>query len=198
MERSGQGKPRPYKRMEGGNRVRMKRGRGDKIVRRDGGRGAGKRIDELRDLRFVGVSDDPRDSWKRGQFLGGALGVATGDEDADIRIGGMKLANGVAGLGVGGGCDSTGIDDNDVSSGGRGGGSEAAIDQLPLDGGAIGLRGAATELFDEETWHLRANVAAGDSQHRVHRGHKEWNLFCADVNKTTRHDGSVPYAPYQG
>ena len=35
----------PYKGMERNSRVRMKRGGGDKIVRRDGWGGAGKRID---------------------------------------------------------------------------------------------------------------------------------------------------------
>jgi len=67
----------------------------------------------------------------------------------------VKLANGVAGLRVGRSGDCTGVEDNDVGSSRLGGGCATAVKQLALDGGAIGLRGAATELFDEEGRHLR-------------------------------------------
>ncbi len=66
----------------------------------------------------------------------------------------MKLANGVASLSVGGGRDGAGVDDDDVGGGRRGGGGAATVEQLAFDGGAIGLGGAATELFDEESGHL--------------------------------------------
>src|SRR5216683_6066914 len=43
--RSGRGKPRPYKGMERGRRVRMQGGGGEKVARRFGGRGGRERID---------------------------------------------------------------------------------------------------------------------------------------------------------
>ena len=146
-------------------------------------RGVGERLDELGDLGFVGVADDPGDAGKGGEFFWGALGIATGDDHANSGIGSMEFANGVAGLGIGGGRDRAGVDDNDVGSVGRADGSAAAVKQLALEGSAIGLRGTATELFDEESWHLRAAVAAGDSQHRAHKGHREeLTPFCASAN----------------
>jgi hypothetical protein len=107
-------------------------------------------------LRFVGIADDPGDARKSGELFGSALGIAASDNKADGGVGGVKFANGVAGLGIGGGGDSAGIDDDDVGGSGRGGGSAAAVEQLALDGSTISLRGAATELFDEERRHLRA------------------------------------------
>jgi len=70
----------------------------------------------------------------------------------------VKPANGVAGLCVGGSGDCTGVEDNDVGSSGRGGGGATAVKQLALDGGTIGLRGAAAELFDEESRHLKKGI----------------------------------------
>src|SRR5438309_6613853 len=66
----------------------------------------------------------------------------------------MKLSNGVAGLGVSGGRNRAGVNDNDVGGRRRGSGDAATIQQLAFEGGAIRLRGAATELFDEESSHV--------------------------------------------
>src|SRR5712672_3278024 len=107
------------------------------------------------DLGFVGIADDPGDAGECGKFFGGALGVAAGDNETDGGVGGMKLSNGVARLGIGGSRDGAGVEDDDVSGGGRGGGGAATVKQLALEGGAIGLSGAAAELFDEESGHLR-------------------------------------------
>ncbi len=101
----------------------------------------------------MGIADDPGDAGKGGQLFGSALGIAASDDDADMGVGGAKLADGVASLGVGGGCDGARVDDDDVSSGGRGGRRETTVEQLPLEGGTIGLRGATTELFDEKSRH---------------------------------------------
>ncbi len=162
-------KLRLYKGMERNSRVRMQSCGGDKIVcrygrfagggwkkniRRFAGGFCGEQIEELGDLRLVGIADDPRDSGKYGQFLGSALGIAAGGDNANGGIGGVKLSNGVAGLGVSGGRNGAGVDDDDVGGGGRGSRRAATIKQLALEGGAIGLRGAATELFDEESRHV--------------------------------------------
>jgi hypothetical protein len=104
-------------------------------------------------LWFVGIADHPGDARESGEFFGGALRVAPSDNQADGRVGSVKLANGVAGLSICGGRDRAGVEDNDVGSSGLGGGSATAVEQLALDGSAIGLRGTATKLFDEEGRH---------------------------------------------
>ncbi|OLC83221.1 MAG: hypothetical protein AUH66_03100 [Acidobacteria bacterium 13_1_40CM_4_57_6] len=116
----------------------MQASSGEKVVRgfgRFGGGGGRERIEELGDLGFVGIADDPGDAGKCGQFLGSALGIASGDDDSKGGVGGVKFSNGVAGLGVGGGGDGAGVDDDDICG---------------------GLRGATTELFDKEAGHLEA------------------------------------------
>src|SRR2546423_2243040 len=80
-------------------------------------------MDELGDLWLGGIANDPSHSGKCGQLVGGALGVATGDDDTHGGVGGVKLSDGIAGLGIGGGRDGAGVDDHDVGGlrpGGRG------------------------------------------------------------------------------
>src|SRR5258708_26852598 len=119
---------------------------GEKVVRRFRGCGGREGIDKLGDLGLVGIADDPCHAGECGQLFGGGLGVATGGDNADAGIGGVKLSNGVAGLGICGGGDGAGVDDDDVGGGGRGSRSTSTVKQLALEGGAIGLGGAATEL----------------------------------------------------
>ena len=104
----------------------------------------------------MGIAHDPGDAGESGKLLRGTLGVAARYDEADGGVGGVKLANGFAGLRIRGGRDGAGVEDDEVSRSRRGGGGATAVKQLALDGGAIGLRGAATELFDEEGRHLRA------------------------------------------
>src|SRR5260370_26171222 len=127
MERGGEDK---IGRRRGG------RGDGDKILR---GRGAVERIDEVRDLGLVGIADDPGNAGERGQLFGSALGVATGDDDADGGVGGVKLTNRVAGLGIGGSRDGAGVDDDDVGDGGRGGGGGGTGREQAAGGSAVGV-----------------------------------------------------------
>lgn len=102
----------------------------------------------------MGIADNPRNTGKRGEFLGSALGVAAGDDEEDGRILRVNLSNGVAGLGIGGSGYGAGVEDDDGRRGRVGGGGKAAIEELAFDGGAVGLRGAAAELLDEEGGHL--------------------------------------------
>src|SRR4029077_3261187 len=132
----------------------------------------------------MGIADDPGDSGECGQLFGGALGVTAGDDQADGGVGGVKLSNGVAGLSVGGGRDGGGVNDNNVGDGGSRGGGTATVEQLALEGRAIGLGGAATELFDEEGWHRNPAVTKWVFQHRVHRERKE--------EKTSRYASREP------
>ena len=74
--------------------------------------------------------------------------VAASDNEAGGGVACVDLADGVTGLGIGSGGDGTGVNDDDVRGGGIRGGQAPTIAQLALDRGAVGLGGAAAELFD--------------------------------------------------
>src|SRR5260221_6306423 len=109
--------------------------------------------DEAGNLGFVGIADNERDAGESGQFFGGALGVTAGDENFGGGILRVDFANGIAGLRVGGGCDGAGVDDDELGGLRRSRGCAAAVQELALDGSAVGLGGAAGELFDVESGH---------------------------------------------
>ena len=194
---------RPLKGMERGGRFGTQASGGEKVVYGLGelGRGSSReRIDELWDLRFVGIADDPGDTGKRRQFFWSALGIASGDDDADGGIGGVELADGVAGLGVGGSRDRAGVDDDDVGGAGRGDRGAATVKQLALEGSAIGLRGAATELFDVESRYLEA--PHGTETHfkpiQERTGNAEKRKFPAVMSvRTERRPGPLRRAPHK-
>ncbi len=112
-------------------------------------------MEELGNLGFVGIADDEGDTGEGGEFFGGTLGVATGDENTSGGICGMKFADGVAGLRVGGGGDGAGVEDDDVGDSWVRGKRKTLLAELALDGGAVGLRSAAAELLDKESAHRR-------------------------------------------
>lgn len=123
---------------------------GNKIRRR----GCAERVrEEVGDLRFVRITDDVGDAGECSEFLRGALGVAAGDYNAGGRIGDMELTDSIAGLGVGSGSDGAGVEDDDVSGFDGTGQGAATLEELAFDGVAVGLSGAASELFDEEGAH---------------------------------------------
>ena len=103
-------------------RCRRRRNRALRRARKpsaDGGMLRSERVSmKFRDLRLVRIADDPRDAGKRGEFFGCALSVAAGDDDASGGVFRVNLADGIAGLGIGGGSDGTGVHDNDVARGG--------------------------------------------------------------------------------
>ena len=106
----------------------------------------------------MGVADDAADAGESGQFFWSTLGVAPGDDDAGGRACGVNFADSVAGLGVSGGRDGAGVEDDDVSAL-RGCRGAATIEELAFDGGAVGLGGSAAELFDVEGGHCRNRIA---------------------------------------
>jgi hypothetical protein len=99
-------------------------------------------------LGFVGIADDEGDTGKGGEFFGGALGVAAGDDDFCGRVGGMEFTDGVAGLGVGGGGDGAGVEDDDVGLRFGGGRSTATVEEVAR-WRRRGLGGAAAVLNAE-------------------------------------------------
>src|SRR6266702_4981604 len=81
----------------------------------------------------------------------------------------MKLSNGIASLGIGGGRDRTSVDYHDVRGCSFGGGGATAVKQLAFEDGTIGLRGAAAKLFDVEGRHLKPAKTRRKIQRTFHR-----------------------------
>ena len=102
----------------------------------------------------MGIAHDEGNAGEMGDLFRGALRVTTGNDDARGRIRRVNLADGIAGLRVGGGRDGTGVKNDDVGRRAIGRDGAAVVAQLALDGGAIGLCGAAAELFDVEGGHV--------------------------------------------
>jgi hypothetical protein len=65
----------------------------------------------------------------------------------------MGAADGGAGIMIGGSGDGAGIQDDNSGGGWIGGALKAALLELTLDGSAVGLGGAATEIFDVKAEH---------------------------------------------
>src|SRR5260370_4972018 len=80
----------------------------------------------------------------------------------------------------------------------RGGGGEATVEELGVEGGAIGVRGAATELFDEEARHLKPpskaekhfTQSSQSAQRTQKRG--ESILYLARTHETTQPAAAAP------
>jgi hypothetical protein len=103
-------------------------------------------------LVFVGVADHGGDAGEGRDFFGSALGVASGDDDFCQRILALHAADGGAGVLIGGMGDGAGVHYYQVGFSG-GGRCEAAGFELTFEGGAVGLSGAASEVFDVEGGH---------------------------------------------
>ena len=67
---------------------------------------------------FVAVADDGGDARDGGEFFWGALGVATGGDDAGCGVEAMRAADVSAGFAVGFGSDAAGVDDDHIGFGG--------------------------------------------------------------------------------
>lgn len=119
-----------------------------------GGAGCGGEIcqGDFRELVLVGVADDGGDAGQRGDFCGGTLGVASGDNDVCIRILAADAADGGAGVLIGGAGDGASIQYDDFGIGGFGAMMTARF-ELAFEGGAVGLRGAASEVLDVKRGH---------------------------------------------
>ena len=101
----------------------------------------------------MGIANDEGNAGKGRKFFRSALGVAAGDENFGGWVLRMDFANGIASLNVSGGSDRAGVNDDEFRIKGGRGGRTAALAKLALDGGAVGLRGPAAELFDVKGGH---------------------------------------------
>ena len=110
-------------------------------------------MEKFGDLGLVGVADYEGNARKGGDFVGGALGVASGYDDSGGGVGGVKFADCVAGLGVCRSGDGAGVEDHDIGRSGIRGDGVTLVAELALDGRAVSLSGTAAELLNKERAH---------------------------------------------
>ena len=96
----------------------------------------------------MAVTDDGVDFRQSGQFVGSALGVAAGDDDASGGVLAADAAEVRAGLAVGFRGDTAGIYNDDIGGRGLAGRRESVVAQVGGNGLAVGAAGAAAEVFN--------------------------------------------------
>jgi len=101
----------------------------------------------------VRVADHLRDAGKRRNLIGSALGIATRDQDLAIRVAAPDAANRSTSVLFRSRSYCTGIKDYVISPGGSLGTLQPPISELLLDGGSVGLGGAAAEIFYVKAGH---------------------------------------------
>ena len=111
----------------------------------------------LRNSRLMRIAYHPCDTFDRGQFVGRALRVAAGDDDARGGIRAVDFTHGFSRLRVGRSGDGAGVQHDDVGGIPVGGEPQAAGEQIAAKRGGIGFRGATTEIFDRERGHRRCS-----------------------------------------
>ena len=100
------------------------------------------------------VADDQADAGEFCDLFGGALRVASGDDDAGVGVLALHAADGGAGVLIGRSGDGAGVEDDDGGVCGFVGARESLLFELTFEGRAIGLRGAAAEVFDVISGHM--------------------------------------------
>ncbi len=100
------------------------------------------------------VADHPLHTGEGREFFGRALRITAGDQDLRLGIGALYAAHGGAGIGIGRGSHGAGIEHNKCGSG-LACTEVAPVEQRALDGGAVRLSGAATEIDNVECAHDR-------------------------------------------
>src|ERR1700694_1867114 len=106
-------------------------------------------------LMLMGVSHYPGYAFQRGNFLRRSLGIAPGDQNFCQWVFAAHAPDGRTRILVGGGGYRTGIQDNHISLVGGGSLGQTLGGKLLLDGGAIGLGGAAAKVLHKKTGHER-------------------------------------------
>ena len=113
----------------------------------------GRRPDQLRDLRLVGVADDPLDARQCGQLVRRTLRITARNQDARRRILAVYAANRVPDVFIGGGRDRARVENHEIRVCALRRGLQALGGQQRFQSCAVGLRGAATEVLNEELPH---------------------------------------------
>jgi len=110
--------------------------------------------DNFRQAMLVRVADDMRDTAQGSDFLGSALRIAAGDDDAGLGILALNAADGGAGILISGRGHCAGIEYDDRGLARGGGARKAEFLELTFERGAVGLGGAATEVFYVISGHI--------------------------------------------
>jgi len=108
---------------------------------------------DLCEIVFVGITNNDGNAGQGGNFAGGALGVAAGNYYFAGGIFAADAAEGGAGVLFGGSGDGAGVQNNDFRGSRAVGAVEAAVAELLLYSGSVGLGGAAAEIFDVKAGH---------------------------------------------
>jgi hypothetical protein len=103
---------------------------------------------------FVRVSDYLADTGQGRDFFRRALRVTAGDYDLGFWVLAMDTANCGASILIGGSRYGAGIEDNQCSFGRFSSAFQTALPQLALDGSAVGLGGATSEIRHVESCHV--------------------------------------------
>src|SRR5215470_13098958 len=93
----------------------------------------------LGQLMLVRVADDLRNTGQGGEFFRRALRVATGHDDAGLRVLPVYPADGSARILIGRGRDRAGVQHNNFGFPQFGGAIKSLLLKLPLNGSAVGL-----------------------------------------------------------
>ncbi len=103
----------------------------------------------------MGIADYPANTGDIRQFLGSALGVAPGDNDLTIGILAVDSTDGIANVLIRRRGYGARIEHDDLGFLGLFGTGQPTLNELALNGSAICLSGAASEIFHVEAGHDR-------------------------------------------
>lgn len=112
--------------------------------------------DDIHQLLFVRVPHHPRYAGQSGNFLRCALGIASRDHNLTLGIFPMNPPDGCPGILVGRGGHGASIQHHDRGLLGVGGSLKAALGELPLYSGPVGLSSSAPKILYVKAGH--ANI----------------------------------------
>ena len=105
-------------------------------------------------LVFVGIAYNQIDSWQCRDFFRSALGVASCNHDSRIGVLTANAANRGASVLISRRCHRTGVQNYDRRLFRAGGAAQASLLELAFQSRAIGLSGAAAEIFNVIAGHI--------------------------------------------
>ncbi len=99
------------------------------------------------DLMLVRIADDPGHTWQSSYLFWSTLRIAACYQDSGVGIRAMDASNSCAGILISGCGDGASVQDNNIGIGSGLRLVQALVGKLSLDGGAIGLSGAAAKVL---------------------------------------------------
>ena len=117
------------------------------------GQGRPDSCQNLRNGMLVGVSYHPRHAAQSGNLCRRSLGVTTGNQDSASGVRAVDAADQLAHFGVCRRRNRTSVKHGDVALGGALRFPQTGVQQLPLQGCAVGLAGPASEIAEMKAGH---------------------------------------------